>query len=88
MELFALFFNLLFYIELSFEFLIMMVLKKENPKIESFPPSADLALDNAHTHTHTHTHTHIYIYIYIYIYDICWHFFFPKSFKLTNSLEI
>ena len=57
MELFALDFNLLlFYNEQSIGFWIMWILKKENPKIESLPPSANLALDN------------IYIYIYIYIY--------------------
>ena len=53
MELFAL--NLLlFYIDLSFGFWITLILKKESTKIESLPPSADLALDG------------IYIYIYIY----------------------
>ena len=36
---------LLFYIELSVEFWITWILKNENPKIESFPPSADLALE-------------------------------------------
>ena len=42
MELFALFFNLLlFYIELYKGFWIAWILKKENPKIESFPTSAD-----------------------------------------------
>ena len=47
MELVALYFNLLlFYIELSFGFWITGILKKENSKIESFQPSADLALDN------------------------------------------
>ena len=47
MELLTLYFNLLiFYIELSIGFWITRILKKENPKIESFPPSADLALDN------------------------------------------
>ena len=57
MELFALYFDLsLFYIELSFGFLITRILSKDNPKIESFPPLDDLALD------------HIRIYIYIYIY--------------------
>ena len=46
MELFPLYVNLLFHIELSTEFLITWILQKENPKIELFPPSADLALDN------------------------------------------
>ena len=46
MDLFALYFNLLFYIELSFGFWITRILKKENPEIELFPPSADLTLDN------------------------------------------
>ena len=42
MELFALYFNLLwFYIELSIVFWIKWILKKENTKIESFSPSAD-----------------------------------------------
>ena len=45
--LFALYFNLiLFYIELCFGFWITWILKTENPKIESFPPSADLILNN------------------------------------------
>ena len=49
MELFALYFNLsLFYIKLSFAFWIALILKKETPKIKTFPPSADLALDNTH----------------------------------------
>ena len=61
MELFALYFNLLlFYIELSFGFWITWILKKQNPKIELFPPLADLALND------------IYIYIYIVIHrQIC-----------------
>ena len=47
MELCALYFNLLsFYIELSIGFWIRRILKKENPKFELFPTSADLALDN------------------------------------------
>ena len=42
MKLFAQYFDLLlFYIALSFGFLITLILKKENPKIKSFPPSAD-----------------------------------------------
>ena len=62
MELFALYFNLLFYIELSFGFWITWIVKKENPKIESFQPSTDSALDNVYIYIyiykHTHTHTH------------------------------
>ena len=55
MELFALYFDiLLFYIDPSIGFWITWILKKENPKIELFPPLADLALNN----------------IYIYIYEI------------------
>ena len=51
MELFALYFNLLsFYIELSVGFCITCILKKENLKLESFPPSGDLALDNIVEH--------------------------------------
>ena len=47
MELFALNFDLiLFYIEISIGFWITWILKKENPKIESFPPSPNLVLDN------------------------------------------
>ena len=46
MELFALYFNLLFYLELSFEIWITWILKRENPKIESFVQLADLALDD------------------------------------------
>ena len=38
MELFALYFDLLFYMELSIGFWITWILKKENPKIESFSP--------------------------------------------------
>ena len=54
MELFSLYFNSSeFYIELSFGVWITWILKKENLEIVSFPPSADLTLDN------------IYIYIYI-----------------------
>ena len=52
MEIFALYFNLLFYIKVSTEFWITRILMKENPKLELFPPPADLALDD------------IYIYIY------------------------
>ena len=48
---------LLFYIQFPVEFWITWILKKENPKIESFPPSADLDLG------------YIYIYIYIYIFQ-------------------
>ena len=60
MELFVLYFDLLlFYMEFSIGFWITWILKKENPKIESFPSSADLALDN--------NIYYIYIYIYIYI---------------------
>ena len=48
MGLFALSFNLSsFYIELSIEFRMTWILKKENPKIELFPPSTEMALDNA-----------------------------------------
>ena len=58
MELITLHFNLLlFYIELAFGFWIAWIEKKESPKIESFPPLADLALDNIR----------LYIYIYIVI---------------------
>ena len=39
-------FYVLFYVELSIGFWIIWTLEKENPKIESFPPSVDLALDN------------------------------------------
>ena len=47
MELFAVYLNLLlFYIELFFGFRVTWILKKENPKIESFLPSADLASGN------------------------------------------
>ena len=47
MELFALHFNLsLFYIELSIGFWITWIFKKENMKIELFPSSVDLVLDN------------------------------------------
>ena len=47
MEFFALHFNLLlFYIELSVEFWITWILQKENPIVESFLLSADLAFDN------------------------------------------
>ena len=48
MEVFARLFNLLalFNIELCFGFRITGILKKENPKIESFPRSAILASDN------------------------------------------
>ena len=54
-ELFAQYFNLLiFYIELSIGFWFTRILKQEDPEFESFPPSANLALD--------------YIYIYIYAY--------------------
>ena len=71
MELFALYFNLLlFYIKLSFGFWIIFDViyiyilhgywKKENPKIESFPQSADLVLDK-----YKNIKTNIYIYIYI-----------------------
>ena len=42
MELFALYF-LSFNIEFSFGFLIIWILKKENPKIELFLPSTVLA---------------------------------------------
>ena len=65
---------LLFYTALSIGFWITWILKKENPKIESIPPSADLALGNIriyiyiYIYIHTHTHTYIYIYIYIYIF--------------------
>ena len=53
MELFALYFQiLLFYIEL-FWILNYVDIEEKNIKAESFPPSADLALDN------------IYIYIYV-----------------------
>ena len=71
MELFAWHFNqiLLFYIELSIGCWITWILKKENPRIESFPQSADLAYDNIRIHTHTHTY--IYIYIYGEILDFC-----------------
>ena len=63
MKLFALYFSLLlFYIKLSFGFWITWILKKENPKIELFPTSADLALDNMS----------IYIYIYIYVWVSEW----------------
>ena len=48
----------LIYIDHSFGFWITWILLKENPKIESFPPLADLALDNIR----------VYIYIYIYIF--------------------
>ena len=47
MELFALYFNLLlFYNDLSIGVWITWILKKENPKIESLPPSDDMALDD------------------------------------------
>ena len=47
MEPFAQYFSLLlFYIELSNAFWITWILIIENPKIESFPLSADLVMDN------------------------------------------
>ena len=46
-------------IELLFGFWITWILKKENAKIESFPSSADLALNNIIIHTHTHTYIYI-----------------------------
>ena len=47
MKIFARYFYLLlFYIVLSIVFWITWILKKENPKIESFLPSADLALES------------------------------------------
>ena len=59
MELFALgFILLLFYIELSFQFCITWILQIENPKIESFLPSAELALDNIYIYTHIHGDAH------------------------------
>ena len=54
MELFTQYFDLLlFYMEPCFGFWIKWILKKENPKIESFPPLADLALDNIYIYIHT-----------------------------------
>ena len=53
MELYSLYFNLLlFYTELSLGFWITRILKKENPKIESFLPSANLVLDNIRIYTY------------------------------------
>ena len=78
--LFTLYFNLLlFYIELSIGICITWIVKKENIKIESFPPLADLVLDNIYIYiyifslcTHTYVYmcvcNHIYIYIYLHGY--------------------
>ena len=64
MELFALYFNiLLVYVDFSIRFWITWTLKKENPKLESFPPSADLGLDNIYPV--------VSIYISLYIYTVC-----------------
>ena len=60
MELFEMCFNLLlFYTELSIGFWITWILKRENPKIEPFPPATDLVL-----------YIYIYLYLYIYVYYI------------------
>ena len=61
MKLFALYLDLLlFYTELFFGFWITWILKRENPKIELFPPSANMALEKKKKI--------IYIYIQSYLY--------------------
>ena len=46
--------------EFSIGFWITWILKKENPKIESFLPSTDLALDNIYIYTYIYTYQYIY----------------------------
>ena len=73
---FALYYNLLFYIELSVGFWIRWILKKENPKMQLFQPLGDLALDN------------IYIYIYIYIYIHIFRKMLVLRFEQLSSLML